>query len=143
MAYFTPGSSAFQILSDFQQFQGNVNIFFASFVFYVIFAVLGVPAFLHNNYERLSKASTDPDSNLPYTLWGLAATSAILLLVVAIVDYPTISMTLSMHNADPVLFNVYIITQVAIVASNLSEKCCSSFHCLGSFFFQMKLSTHT
>ena len=114
-AYFNPGSSAFQILSDLQQFQGNVNIFFASFIFYVIFAVLGVPAFLHSNYERLSKASTDPDSNLPYTLWGLAATSAILLVVVAIVDYPTISRTLSMHNPDPVLFNVYIITQVVIV----------------------------
>lgn len=103
-------------MGDIEQFQGNVDIFFASFVFYVIFAVLGVPAFLHSNYKRLSKASTDPDSNLPYTLWGLAATSAILLVVVAIVDYPTISRTLSTHNPDNVLFNVYIITQVVIVA---------------------------
>ena len=70
---------------------------------------------MHSNYEKLSKASTDPDSNLPYTLWGLAATSAILLLIAVIVDYPTISRTLSMHSPDTVLFNVYIITQVVIV----------------------------
>lgn len=63
----------------------------------------------------LSKASKDPDANLPYTLWGLAVTSLILLVVVAAVDYPTISRTLSMNSADPVLFNVYIITQVATV----------------------------
>ena len=115
VSYYDPGSSSFQVLYEFEQYQGNITIFFVSFIFYVIFAVLGVPAFVHNNYSMLSEASKNPDSNLPYTLWGLAATSGILLIIVAVVDYPTISRTLSMHNPDPVLFNVYIVTQVAIV----------------------------